>query len=313
MRPDRPERAAGLTLIELVVAMVLVGIIVAATMYFIYPVMQSVDVAGRAQLIDTADNALQRIGREARLALPNSIRAATFGNQEFVEFLPIRTAGRYRADGGGGTTGTDCPDIGSVGQPASDQLSFDAIVDTCFKTIGTVVDFANITTEDFLVFNNYGPSFPGQNAYATGGTLNRRKISTKTNDGTRVRFDFTSGTALDRTLHDSAGRRFFVVIGNAATGLPEAVTYECNKATGVLTRRWGYTMVETPALPPAFAGASATSATIATNVTDCHFDYAQNVAPQIGLLTLRLTLAKTLSGSVETVSLYHAVHVSNVP
>jgi MSHA biogenesis protein MshO len=302
-----------MTLIELIVAMVVMGIIIGATVYFAYPVIQSVDVAGRAQLTDIADNALQRIGREARLALPNSIRTATFGNQEFVEFLPIRTAGRYRADAGGGTTGTDCTDIGSVGQPASDQLSFDAIVDTCFKTIGTLplVDFTSITTDDFLVFNNYGPGFSGQNAYATTGTLNRRKISTKTNDGTRVRFDFTSGTALDRTLHDSPGRRFFVAIGNATTVLPEAVTYECNKATGVLTRRWGYTMVETPTSPPTFAGASATSATIATNVTDCHFDYAQNVAPQIGLLTLRLTLSRP--GSVGTVSLYHAVHVTNIP
>jgi hypothetical protein len=55
---------------------------------------------------------------------------------------------------------------------------------------------------------------------------------------------------------------------------------------------------------------------IARNVTACNFDYVANVAPQIGLLTMRLTLSKTLSGlagSAETVSLYHAVHVSNVP
>ncbi len=317
MRQSRPEplarRVCGVTLIELVLAMVLVGIIIATTVYFFYPVSQSVDLAGRAELTDIADNALQRIGREVRLALPNSVR--TDGSKKFVEFLPIRTAGRYRADGGGASGVADCPDTGA-GVPASDQLSFDGIVDTCFKSIGTVVDVGTITTDDFLVFNNYGTGFSGQNAYATSGTLNRRKLSALpgTAEATRVRFAFTSGTALDRALHDSPGKRFFVVIGNNTTGLPEAVTYECNPTAGTLTRRWGYTMVETPTSPPTFAGASATSALIASNVTDCNFDYAPNVAPQIGLLTLRLTLTKTLSGgATETVSLYHAVHVSNVP
>jgi MSHA biogenesis protein MshO len=312
MRPSRPERAAGVTLVELVVAMVLVGIIVAATVYFIYPVTQSVDLATRAELTDIADNALQRIGRDARLALPNSIRTDTSGATIFVEFLPIRTAGRYRADAGGAGGTADCPPDG-VAAPAADQLSFDGVVDTCFKTIGTVVDVGTITTDDFLVFNNHGPGFSGQNAYETSGTLNRRKLSALpgTAEATRVRFAFTSVVALERALHDSAGKRFFVVIGSNVTALPSPVTYECNPTAGTLIRRWGYTMVETPTSPPTFTGG--TSAQIARDVTACNFDYAPNVAPQIGLLTLRLTLQRAVSNTTETVSLYHAVHVSNVP
>ena len=305
----------GVTLIELVLVMVIVGIIVAATVYFFYPMAQSVDVKGRAELTDIADNALQRIGREARLALPNSIRTATFGNQEFVEFLPIRTAGRYRGDGGGLSGGTDCPNVGGAGQPASDQLQF-AVTDTCFKTIGTVVDVGTITTNDFIVLNNYGPGFAGQNAYALADPFNRRKVSAvdSASEATRVKFTFVATAQdLDRSLHDSPGRRFFVVVGNATTGLPEPVTYECNKATGKLIRRWGYTMVETPTSLPTFGGASATSADIAQDVSDCHFDYDPNVAPQIGLLTMRLKLQKAVSGSTQTVTLYQSVHISNVP
>ena len=75
------KRSRGVTLIELVVAMVVVGIVVAATVYFFYPVAQGVDVAGRAELTDVADNALQRIGREVRLALPNSVRRDASGGQ----------------------------------------------------------------------------------------------------------------------------------------------------------------------------------------------------------------------------------------
>jgi MSHA biogenesis protein MshO len=305
-------RARGITLIELVLAMVLVGIIVGATVYFFYPVTQAVDLTSRAELTDIADNALQRIGREVRLALPNSVRKATSGSSVFLEFIPIRTAGRYRADGGGASSGSDCPNDGpgGPGTPDSDQLSFGPVVDTCLKTIGTLSGAASITTSDFIVFNNYGEGFDGQNAYATAGTLNRRKISAAVDEGTRERVAFSSATALDRTLHDSPGKRFFIAVGNASTGLPEPVTYACDLSAHTLTRFWGYAM--NAAQPTAFAGAS--SALIADNVIDCSFDYVANVAPQVGLLTLRLKLSKALSnGAAQTVSLYHAVHVINVP
>src|SRR5262249_35773566 len=149
------------TLIELVVAMVLVGIIVAATVYFLFPVVQGVDVSARAELTDSADNALQRIGREVRLAIPNSVRVTTSGTTKFLEFLPIRTAGRYRAESGSVSGGVDCPAEGGLAAPNADQLSFD-VADTCFKSIGTVVDVGavtTVTTSDWLVLNNYGPGF----------------------------------------------------------------------------------------------------------------------------------------------------------
>src|SRR4030088_2445458 len=97
----------GLTLIELVVAMVLIAIIVGATIYFVYPLRQAVDLTTRAELTDIADNALQRIGREVRSALPNSVRVSTSGSSKFVEFLAVRTAGRYRADAGSVSAGAD--------------------------------------------------------------------------------------------------------------------------------------------------------------------------------------------------------------
>lgn len=306
IRPELKRAARGVTLIELVVAMVLVAIIAGATIYFIYPVRQAIDVTTRAELTDIADNALQRIGREVRLALPNSVRTdATF---RFLEFIPVRAGGRYRADGPGLAGGANCPDTG-VGTPASDQLSFD-VVDTCFKTIGSLSNAAAITTDDWVVLNNYGPGFDGQNAYAIVGILNRRRISAAVAEATRERIDITSATAFDRTLHDSPGRRFYIVNGTAA-GLPEPVTYDCSG--GSLLRRSGYQMtLAQPAAPASFVGG--TSRVIADNVGNCVFEYVPNTGPQIGLLTLRLTLSKARSdGGNETVSLYHSVHVSNVP
>src|SRR2546428_12571381 len=96
-RPDARRRARGVTLIEMVIAMVITAIIVAMSIFFANPLQQAVDVTTRAELADIADNALQRIGRDVRLALPNSVRA----NPTIIEFIPLRTGGRYRAEPAG--------------------------------------------------------------------------------------------------------------------------------------------------------------------------------------------------------------------
>ncbi|MGQ0510914.1 MAG: PilW family protein [Betaproteobacteria bacterium] len=307
MRPTRPERTRsrvlpaehGVTLIELVVAIVLTGIIVAAVAYFVFPVRQSAELTMRAELTDIADNALQRITRDVRRALPNSVRVN--GSGQFLEFLDVRTAGRYRGEGGGASGGTDCDnDDAALGTPDNDLLSFDTVADQCFKTVGKLAVAPLVG--DFVVLNNHGPGFTGQNAYATSGTLNRAAIGgVNTGEAGRDRIAFAA-TTFQRDLHDSPGKRFYVVSG--------PVTYGCAGAT--MTRYQGYAIDadQNNTSPP--AGGS--SALIAGNVVSCTFDYNPNVSPQIGLLTLRLTLAKARSdGTQERVSLYHAVHVSNIP
>lgn len=292
------RRSHGFSLIEMIVVMVTIAIVVAAVVFFLNPVRQAVDVTVRAELTDIADNALQRIGRDVRLALPNSVRVDA--TRQFLEFVPVRTAGRYRADGGQASSGADCPATPGVGTPDSDQLSFD-VSEQCFKSVGTVPDAATIVAgSDELVLNNYGAGFAGQDAYAAAAP-NRALITASLAQPTRHRLDFAPRT-FQRSLHDSPGRRFYVVT--------QPVSYVCDTAARTLTRRWGYGFLA--AQPTAFGGGS--SAEIADNVTACAFDYVANVAPQLGLLTLRLTLTKNTSGGTpEVVSLVHAVHVRNVP
>lgn len=296
--PSRAPRQAGLSLIELVVAIVVVAIIVAVVGYFLLPLRQAVDLTVRAELTDAADNALQRIGREVRLALPNSVRIPG-GSGQVVEFLPVVTAGRYRVEGygAGAPIGTPC----SPGVPESDRLLFGA-VDTCFKTIGTVE--AAITDAHRLVLNNYGEGFPGQNAYEAAGAVNWRQIANPVPvAGSHDRINFTSGTALDRTLHDSPGRRYYVVA--------DPVSFSCDLGTGRLTRHEGYGAPQ-PAQPT--GGALGAGNLLAGNVSRCVFEYQPNVAPGIGVVTLRLGLSKALSGGgVETIELVHAIHVRNLP
>ena len=300
MRPSRPSPQRGVTLVEMVVAIVVVGIVLAATVFFAYPLREAVDTTVRADLTDAADNALQRIAREVRLALPNSVRVVANGGSSFIEFIPVRIAGRYRSESSGAVCDT-----------ATDELAFD-VVDTCFKTLDSMppADIGSVTTNDFVVLNNYGEGFAGQNAYATSGTLNVRKVAALTDEAVHQMVRFASGTALDRTLHDSPGRRFYIVPGNGTA--PSPVSYEC--APPALLRRAGYTMTATqPKQPGDFSGGS--SAPLAGNVQSCDFTYQPSaLGIGIGLLTMRITLSKPVSsGGQETVTLYQSVHVNNVP
>jgi len=308
MRRIRPER--GVTLIELVLSMVVLGIIAAVAVYFVNPLLQSGDTALRAELSDIADNALQRIGRDVRLALPNSVRVtpAAGAPPYFVEFLAVREAGRYRGDSGSVAGGTACDDT-ALTAPENDQLSFDLSPgDTCFKTIGKLANPASVVTTDFLVLNNYGTGFSGQNAYEAGAA-NRTPIDAAitTTETNRDRVHFTS-KLFSRALHDSPGKRFFVISG--------PVSYVCDTVSGTITRYWNYgtgTGGTTPLVAQPTTFGSGSSALIAENVSGCSFSYA-TVGPQLGLLTLRITLRKALSGgAVETVSLYQAIHVNNAP
>jgi MSHA biogenesis protein MshO len=298
MHPIRPER--GVTLIEMVAAIVIVGIIGAVVAFFLTPIQQSTDLALRAELTDIADNALQRIGREVRLALPNSVRITSAGSSVFLEFIAVRTAGRYRAGGGGASAGSDCPnDDAGAGVPGNDQLSFD-VADTCFKTIGKLPGTI-ATGSDRLVLNNYGTT--DQNAYQTSAVLNNTAItSVDTSEAGRDRIGF-GATTFVRSLHDSPGKRFFVVSG--------PVTYECDMASGRILRHSGYALADVQ--PTSFAGTPAAIADFVKSGTGCVFDYS-TVGPGLGLLTMRVTLQRQLfGGATETISLYNVVHVNNTP
>jgi MSHA biogenesis protein MshO len=305
LRQDRRRRPqAGVTLIELAITIALVGILGALIVQFIMPVRSYIDTSRRAALADTADTALRRIGRDLRLALPNSVRVS--GN--YVEFLLVRTGGRYLAELGTVATGT-CND-GAGTTPANDVLTFGA-ADTCFATIGKIPNFASIDTTnaspsrgDFVVVFNLPPgtgAVSSANAYEFAGTGgNKAKISGKFSGTDQDRIQFLNGGPGHTFTYESPGNRFFVIEG--------PVSYGC--AGGTLTRYWNYDITSAQATPP--AGAS--SAVIATGVSSCSFTYDTSVSAGAGLMTMNLRLQMLDSkGAAETISLYHAVHVNNVP
>ena len=289
-----PACARGVTLIELTIVIVLTGILAAMIVYFVVPVRSYIDTSRRAALADAADIALRRIGRDLRLALPNSVRT----NGASLELLLVRTAGRYRTDSGATNHCT--------GGASDDPLAFGS-ADTCFMTIGNIPNLAQVTTSDYVVVFNLQPGTDKADAYqkTTGGgncgaACNKSPISTAplTAFAGEDRIEFASNTF----TYESPGSRFFIIEG--------AVSYVCDTGAGTLTRRWNYTP-DAGTSPTAIAGGS--SALMATGVTACSFTY-DTVSQGAGLVTLHLTLSTRDSrGDLESASLYHAVHVNNVP
>jgi MSHA biogenesis protein MshO len=291
------SRDTGVTLIELAITIALVGILAALIVNFVQPVRSYIDSSRRAALADTADTALRRIGRDARLALPNSVRVKTVGTVTYLEFLLVRTGGRYRYEAG---IGTDCG-----GTTADDALSFSAS-DTCFTSIGNVPNSADVTTNDYVVVYNLSPGTDKADAYSTtcGAACNKALITTAPlvagTGGHRI--DFTGGNAF---TYESPGRRFFIIEG--------PVTYVCDPAPsgGTLTRYSGYAISAAQPPPPALPA----GALLANRVTSCAIAYDGSASTQgAGLLTMSLGLSMQDSrGDTENVNLYHAVHVNNVP
>lgn len=291
---------AGFTLVEMIMVIVITGIIGGIVAVFLKaPIQQYMDVARRAELTDIADTAFQRLARDMRTAVPNSVRLPTPAGSTYVEFMPTRTGGRYRANAGAGTL---CGVATAAN--AGDALSF-ADVDTCFEIIGPTLTF---TANDQIVVGST-QSDGGQPYQAvTSATGVRRAIAAAGVGANLQAVNFTSTVVLPASAELSS-QRFQVV-----DGAQQAVTYACvgtlgaldanNDGQARLIRYWGYGFNAAQVNPPA----GGQSAMLADKISGCNFVY-DIVNQRNGLVAI--TLQITRGG--ETVSLYEEVHVNNAP
>ena len=192
---------AGFTLVEMILVIAITAIVGSMVAVFLRAPLESyVAQDRRARLADAADTALRRMGRDIRLALPNSVRVTTdAAGVSYLEFLATRRGGRYRAAGGG------------------DILDFTA-TDSSFDVLGPAID---MRAGDIIAVYNLG--IDGADAWA-GDTLANYTGAAGTTTSIAI--------AARQFPLASPGNRFQIVEG--------PVTYACNPAAGTLTRYWGY-------------------------------------------------------------------------
>jgi MSHA biogenesis protein MshO len=303
---------SGFTLVEMVVAITITAILAGIVALFIrLPLQGYFDVARRAELTDEADLALRRMARDVQGALPNSVRVATVGGVTYLEFLAVRTGGRYRTGPGGapGQGGSAACPAGSVAG-YNDALEIGA-ADTCFHTLGATPNLGTVTAADWLVINNLSSdplASPDASAYAgPGGGSNRIGLTAVPTSGgganweDRFTFGGVGGYAFPLA---SPSSRFFIVSG--------PVTYACAPAVGggTLVRHAGYTITAAQPTPP-----TVIPVMLATGVTACSITYdASAAATRNGVVTINLTLTRRdPNNNAESVSLYAQAHVVNAP
>lgn len=266
---------AGFTLVEMIVAIVITGIAAAMVSFFIRtPILSYFDALHRAELADMADTAVRRMSRDVHLALPNSIRTP---NQSCFEYLPTSTGGRYRAD--------------VPGNP----LNFSAAT-TTFDVLGGMTPIP--ASNDRVVVYNLG--IPGADAYAgdNAATVAGATAASVTLSAAKL-FPFASpGNRFHVIPHDELGV-FYVCAG---AGIDAS-----GDGTGTLYRYANYGI--NSATPTACPTIPSGTPVLARNLSSCSFSYASGITERSGLISMRLAITR----NSETVTLYHEVHVNNVP
>lgn len=292
-RPRAASRSRGFSLVELIVVIVITGVMASVVGLFISgPIQGFLDQSRRAELVDGAQLALTRMGRDLRGALPNSVRIS--GNA--IEILLTADGDRYRAE----TPGA-----------AADRLEFTA-ADDAFNTLAPLsppspvpgLGLPYVVTGALAIYPlqqmGADPYVAADRVMTPSGNI---QITPVTNSGA-TEYRVALGAA-HQFPFDSPTRRVFLVSG--------PVSYLCD--AGELLRYDGYVVQSGQAATrAAFAGLiPAPAATIVVkNVQSCAFAYSPGTAQRNAVVSVGLALANP-NAPDERVRLVRQVHVSNSP
>jgi MSHA biogenesis protein MshO len=279
----------GFTLVELVVTMVISVVVVSFVSVFISgPVVGFTDQARRAGLSDAADGALNRLSRDVRRALPNSVRITSSGGVQALELMSSVDGARYRRSPPG----------------TSSQILDFSIADDAFNSIGSFTQIAKpfVSVNHYLAIYNVG--VPGADAYALTDVITPAGTQITITDDTPAGEDRISLVPAFRFAYESPRQRLFLV--------DTPVTYLCNPGAASLRRYANYPVASSQAdrdTAVELLAAGAVATLVADQVTGCAFSYTPGTAERAALVTLRLSIG----AQGESVSLLRQIHVDNAP
>ena len=299
------QRMRGFTLVELVMVIALAAVVaVMVSTVMSRPLESFVAQSRRAELTDLAANALERMVREIRQAVPNSLRS--INGDQGLELLPIHEAGRYRGNQ------IDLDPV--TGAPLPNALRHDpprCLGDTCrIDVLSPILSAASVKAARWMVIYNIGAgsaSAPqaGGNVWAYGNP----GVITPAGVG----FDLASppgqqlvlsGAQLDGFgfAYASPQHRFYLV--------REVLGFRCvspgeldGNGTGRLERA-AFDDLDIDA-----GDYAARSRMLANHVSACSIRYQSGTHARNGLVTIQLEIMK----DGEKANLLRQVHVDNAP
>jgi len=274
----------GFTLVELIMVIALAGIVaVMITTVMTRPLQGFADQSRRAELTDLAAMALNRMARDIRLAVPNSVKneeGCSPGSCRTLEFLQITGAGRYRGNQSERFDPPRCPDSNACLIPVLSPL-------------------LDIEKAKWMVIYNTNkdvwspPNSAGQ-AVITPSEAEVNVGDCPVGDDYGMKCLELAGEEGFYFRSPSPAHRFYLSDG--------AIRYRCG-ADG----NGGYKLYRAASEDlKTYRGES----TVVDSVTGCSLTYeTRTTNTRNGLVTLHLSLTK----GEETVSLLQQVHVDNAP
>ncbi len=275
----RPASNRGFTLIEMITVIVLLGIIAGILTPFISKAMQAYTHSkARANLVAKGRLAMDRLTREVRLAVPNSL--SVLGGNTGIEFLRSRAGGRYveRFD-----------DFG----PEFSRMNYRFRKNANLTNLYAVGNGLTFIAGDVLVIGNTSPA--NLQAGITATTLSTINNTSLITDGT------VNGQILGFTNQqfnvESPGKHFVLADQTVEVGL-SAGNLRWFTAAG-LTNYDG--AVDWSAGDPA----------LIDGVSNVTFTYAPGTSQSTGILRVDLQIVEAHTN--EDIRLYNEIHVRNTP
>ncbi|MDB6096897.1 MAG: hypothetical protein JWM09_1175 [Francisellaceae bacterium] len=290
----------GFTLIELIMVIILISIIFTSISGFIaWPMHAYTDITRRSEMVDSADLALQRMSRDLRRSVPNSVRVSP-SNSGALEMMNIVEGMRYRAASPNpylnmNTTNTNFDVIGLFQTTSLGSNGYRVVI---YNTGAYTTNTDNPTAG----INLWNPS-ASAGPYPTAGT---HVITPATTTVTLTNPLSTEGNiALNPAFQfalPSARQRIYIV--------DTPITYLCDLTAKTLTRYWGYTSTAVQPTNPLVAPLStAQRAILAQDVSACTFNYQSGVATSNAIVELTISITK----NNDSIQLFREVSVGNSP
>jgi MSHA biogenesis protein MshO len=253
------------------------------------------DLALRTTLVNVAESSIQRMARDVRAALPNSLRISA--DSRSLELIHTADGARYRALPGTNpstedhTAASDWLDFGGDAQfNVLGRFSFPGLSYGSPLAAGSrvVVYPTSVTTyAQAAVGSNPGVITPSSTTLTIGDDVDEDQITLSS----PFQFQFSSPR-----------RRLYLI--------DTPVSYLCNLGSATLTRHDGYGFAAAqptdPTTPPLNGG---NTALVANRLSACQFSYIAGTPTRAGLVTIALTLSE----GGEQVQLLHQVHVESTP